>query len=243
MIYAIPAIDIIDYRVVRLRQGDYDKMTTYDVSPFELGRSIADQGFSHLHIIDLEGARRGKNSLLPQIRKFAELGLTLQVGGGIRTTEEALSLVEAGASRVIVSTGALNNPEFFPALMKAIGAHRTVLSLDVRNGTVATHGWFKDTGLTPLECLKKLPGLLNLIVTDISRDGTLSTDVNTSLYASISEAFQAIHLIAAGGISSIESIVKLEEAGCDACIVGKSFYESEGLSKELVAHGYNGGIL
>lgn len=239
MIYAIPAIDIIDGRVVRLLQGNYDKVTTYDVSPSEMGRSIAKQGFSHLHIIDLEGAKKGKNSLLPQIEELAALGLTIQVGGGIRTVEKARLLVDAGAHKVIVSTRALENSEFLPTLMDAIGVHRVILSLDVRNGTIVTDGWLKDSGLTPLEYLEKLSKLENLIITDVSRDGTLSADVNTSLYASVAEAFPEMHLIAAGGVSSIESIAHLEQAGCSGCIVGKSFYEVEGLREKLVEHGYH----
>jgi len=241
MIYVIPAIDIIDGRVVRLLQGDYEKMTTYNISPIELGRSIAEQGFSHLHVIDLEGAKKGKNFLLPQIEELSKLGLKIQVGGGIRTTEEALRLIEAGADRVIVSTSALERPEFLPALIEVIGIHHIVLSLDVRNMTVATHGWLHNIDLNPVECLQKLPDLHHVIITDISKDGTLSTNLNTSLYTSIAESFPTINFIAAGGISSIESIVKLEQAGCNACIVGKSFYEIKDLSQELVKHGYHRG--
>jgi len=235
MTYVIPAIDIIDGSVVRLYQGDYGKVTRYDFSPTEIACSLKQQGFSHLHVIDLLGAKKGSNSLLTIIKELKGFGLKIQVGGGIRTVEDATRLIDAGASKVIVSTSALEEPKFLSELIDAVGAEKVIVSLDVRKGFVATRGWLKDTDQTPAQCLKRLPGIKHVIITDISRDGTLSADVNLALYSTIAQEFPHIHLIAAGGVCSFESVSLLGGAGCEACVVGKAFFDVKGLREKFIA--------
>ncbi|MCB1136343.1 MAG: 1-(5-phosphoribosyl)-5-((5-phosphoribosylamino)methylideneamino)imidazole-4-carboxamide isomerase, partial [Chlamydiia bacterium] len=176
--HVIPAIDMIQDQVVRLFQGDYSKVTHYDWSPRAFAQSLADEGFTHLHVIDLEGARTGISTVLNTIRELRPLGLSIQVGGGVRTVDQAHALIDAGANRIIVSTRALQTPGFFTTLCATLGDERVALSLDVREGTVAVDGWLTDTGRSLFEILDELRSAQTVIVTDISRDGTGSSSVN-----------------------------------------------------------------
>ena len=239
MIYSIPAIDLLNGEVVRLQQGHYSKVTKYANTPLQIASEIADLGYSALHIIDLMGAKTGTPTIFSLLDNLLRLGLSVQVGGGIRRIEQAKTLIAKGVDRVIISTSALTEPKFFSDLIKSIGVKRVVLSLDIREGLIATHGWSQCSGKTIRSVLENYPALRNLIVTDISKDGTLASSINYNLYSAIINDFPDINLIAAGGISSIKSIQELNQIGCHACIIGKAYYEIEGLKETIVTTGFH----
>ena len=195
MIYAIPAIDILNGQVVRLYQGHYNNVTKYAKTPIQIAKQFLRLGFSNLHIIDLMGAKTGIFTISPILEEILNLGLAVQVGGGIRTLEQAEALITKGVDRIIVSTNALANQHFLPLLLKLLGSKRVVLSLDFYKGLIATCGWKQRNGKeTIASILQNYSFLENLIVTDISQDGTLSSKINCNLYRTILQEFPKINL-------------------------------------------------
>ena len=195
MIYAIPAIDILNGQVVRLYQGHYNNVTKYAKTPIQIAKQFLRLGFSNLHIIDLMGAKTGIFTISPILEEILNLGLAVQVGGGIRTLDQAKSLIKKGVARIIVSTNALVDQHFLSLLLKSIGTKRVMLSLDIYKGAIATCGWKKYHGKTTINSILQNYALLeNLIVTDISQDGTLSSKINCNLYRTILQEFPKINL-------------------------------------------------
>ncbi len=241
MICTIPAIDILNGQVVRLCRGDYKHITNYKGSPRQIAQQIADLGYTNLHIIDIIGAKTGKFTISPILDDILNLDLSIQVGGGIRTLNQANELIAKGVDRIIVSTSALTEQHFFSNLIQSIESQRIILSLDVYNQSIATNGWSNYIEKTISSVLHNYPLLKNLIVTDINQDGTMSSNINYNLYLAILNEFPHINLIAAGGISSIDSIDKLQQLGCTACIIGKAYYEIGGLKEKIVARGLHKG--
>ena len=239
MIYSIPAIDLLNEKVVRLYQGNYENVTYYSDNPMQVAEQISGLGFSNIHIIDLMGAKTGDFTSFLLLEYILDLGLSVQVGGGIRTLKHAKKLIEKGVDRVIVSTKALVCQSFLSRLIKSIGAKRVILSLDICNGFPVIHGWKQYSNKTVHTVLQSYHSLNNLIVTDVIRDGTLSCRINHNLYSSILMDFPNINLIAAGGISSVDSIKELDKIGCTACIIGKAYYEINGFKEAVVAKAFH----
>lgn len=218
-----PAIDIIDGQCVRLTQGDYDQQTTYQATPLEQAKEFEAQGASWLHVVDLDAARTGTQQNLSAIEGICGgTGLQVQVGGGVRDLAAAERLRSVGVARVVVGTSAVEDPGLVKQLAEAVP---TALALDVRAGKIAVRGWQQSSECDLKDVLAELAdaALKCVIATDIARDGMLSGP-NIALYEQVM-AHSSLEVIASGGISQLEHLSALAEAGLSAAIVGKALYE------------------
>jgi phosphoribosylformimino-5-aminoimidazole carboxamide ribotide isomerase len=226
MIELIPAIDIIDGQCVRLTKGDYDQKTVYG-SPLEMAREFERIGYKRLHMVDLDGAK-SKHIVNSQVlsRITTETKLTVDFGGGIKTDEDIETAFANGAQMVTVGSIAVTQPELFMAWLERYGADRMILGADVRNGKISINGWKEDSAEDLLPFLKKYvdAGVKNVLCTEISKDGTLQGPA-IELYKRIMEAYPTLHLIASGGVSSMDDILELDIAGIPAVVFGKAIYE------------------
>ena len=235
MIELIPAIDIIEGQCVRLTKGDYDRKTVYRDSPAEVAKEFEQLGFKRLHVVDLDGAKSKhivNSSVLSRIT--AETQLIVDFGGGIKTDEDIENAFEAGASMVTVGSIAVTRPELFKGWLDKYGADRMILGADVRNGKISINGWKEDSTEDLLPFLKKYidAGVKNVLCTEISKDGTLQGPA-IGLYKDVMTAYPQLHLIASGGVSSIDDIRALDAAGIPAVVFGKAIYEGKINLKEL----------
>lgn len=221
-----PAIDLFAGQAVRLEKGDYSKMTVYDPDPVSRANKMREEGATHLHLVDLEGARSGKTDNLPVIRRIAEeTGLFLELGGGIRDLETARRYLDIGVSRVILGTAAAEDDAFLRNALEAFG-DKAAVGVDLLDGRVRTRGWEKDSAWTAEEFFRHLEelGVRTVICTDISRDGMLA-GTNLDLYARLNAEY-AMDLIASGGVSSLGDLRALKALGMAGAIVGKAYYTS-----------------
>ncbi len=226
MIELIPAIDIIDGQCVRLTKGDYHQKTVYG-HPLEMALEFERIGYKRLHMVDLDGAK-SKHIVNSQVlsRVTTETRLTVDFGGGIKTDEDIEKAFEAGASMVTVGSIAVTQPELFLGWLEKYGADRMILGADVRNGKISINGWKEDSTEDLLPFLKKYidAGVKTVLCTEISKDGTLAGPA-IGLYQQVMEAYPDLHLIASGGVSSIDDIKTLDAAGIPAVVFGKAIYE------------------
>ena len=235
MIELIPAIDIIEGQCVRLTKGDYDRKTVYRDSPAEVAKEFEQLGFKRLHVVDLDGAKSKhivNSSVLSRIT--AETRLIVDFGGGIKTDEDIEKAFEAGASMVTVGSIAVTQPELFMGWLDKYGADRMILGADVRNGKISINGWKEDSTEDLLPFLKKYidAGVRTVLCTEISKDGTLQGPA-IDLYKQVMQVYPTLHLIASGGVSSIDDIKGLDAAGIPAVVFGKAIYEGKINLKEL----------
>lgn len=219
-----PAIDLYQAQAVRLEKGRFDRMTVYDKDPVDRALRMKDEGASHLHLVDLEGARSGSTVNLPVIEKIAaRTGIFLEVGGGIRNMEAVQRYLDLGVSRVILGTAAVENEEF---LQNALGQHGrdVAVGVDLLDGAVAVRGWEIQSRWTAEAFFQHLEelGVSTVICTDISRDGMLGGS-NHALYEELNRRFQ-MDLIASGGVSGLEDIRALRMLGMAGAILGKAYY-------------------
>ncbi|MDC9598250.1 1-(5-phosphoribosyl)-5-[(5-phosphoribosylamino)methylideneamino]imidazole-4-carboxamide isomerase [Xenorhabdus anantnagensis] len=230
----IPALDLIDGNVVRLHQGDYAQRRDYGSSPLPRLQQYEQEGANLLHLVDLTGA---KNPTKRQIALLKELlaGVTVpvQVGGGIRSEADVKTLLEAGASRVVIGSTAMTQPELVKQWFHRYGADAIVLALDIRINAdgikqVAISGWQENSNATLEYVIEQyLPvGLKHVLCTDISRDGTLSGS-NIALYQEISQQYPQIQFQASGGIGSLSDISPLPASGVAGVIVGRALLEGK----------------
>ena len=229
MIELIPAIDIIGGQCVRLTKGDYDQKTVYRDSPAEVAKEFEKIGFKRLHVVDLDGAK-SKHIVNDAVLKAitTETTLTVDFGGGIKTDEDIEKAFAAGASIVTIGSIAVTNPDLFMGWLDKYGVERIILGADVRHGKISINGWKEDSSEDLLPFLKKYvdAGVRNVLCTEISKDGTLAGPA-IELYQSMMEAYPELHLIASGGVSSIEDIQALDAAGIPAVVFGKAIYEGK----------------
>ena len=231
----IPAIDIINGQCVRLTKGDYEQKTVYSDSPADVAKGFEELGFSRLHVVDLDGAKSKhivNDSVLRSIS--AATRLTIDFGGGIKTDEDISKAFSAGAKMVTVGSIAVQQPELCFKWLEQYGADRIILGADVRHGKISINGWKEDSEEDLLPFLKKYVdrGIRNVLCTEISKDGTLQGPA-TDLYRHIMNAYPQLHLIASGGVSSIDDIRALDRAGIPAVVFGKAIYEGRIDLKEL----------
>ena len=235
MIELIPAIDIIGGQCVRLTKGDYDQKTVYRDSPAEVAKEFEEIGFKRLHVVDLDGAK-SKHIVNSDVlnRITTDTQLVVDFGGGIKTDEDIEKAFAAGASMVTIGSIAVINPDLFMGWVEKYGAKRIILGADVRHGKISINGWKEDSSEDLLPFLKKYvdAGIKNVLCTEISKDGTL-TGPAIELYMSMMAAYPELHLIASGGVSSIDDIKALETAGIPAVVFGKAIYEGKINLKEL----------
>lgn len=220
-----PAIDLREGQVVRLFQGDYDKMTVYSKDPVEVAKGFRKAGARNLHVVDLDGAKDGRLSNFDTIRRIVEeSGLSVQVGGGIRDEDRIRRYLDLGVSRVILGTIATRDFNFV-CRMAALYGDRIAVGVDVRDGYVAVSGWKEITHLEGMDFCRRLrdSGVATVIYTDISKDGKMQ-GTNLEAYEELS-GIKGLHIIASGGISSLPEIRQLKEMGIFGAILGKSLYE------------------
>lgn len=219
-----PAIDLYEGQAVRLYQGDYRQMTVYSPDPAALAQKFAETGATHIHLVDLEGARDGTTPNLQLIRRIAaETGLFVEVGGGIRTMDIARAYLENGVSRVILGTAAVTDPDFLQNALDTWG-ERVAVGADLRGGQVAIRGWQQtsDEGAEAFFDRMQGLGISTMICTDISRDGAMR-GANLELYRSLAKR-QGLQIVASGGVSSLDDIKALREMNLYGAILGKAYY-------------------
>jgi phosphoribosylformimino-5-aminoimidazole carboxamide ribotide isomerase len=224
----VPSIDLRGGRVVRLKQGDYGRQIDYDVDALDVARSYADAGATWLHLVDLDGAKQGRPAQSELIaRIIAAGGMRVQAGGGIRTTEDVQRLLDAGASRVVVGTKAIEDWPWFESLARdnAAFAGKLVLALDARDGIVATRGWTEASGRSAVDIAKQISGWAvgAILYTDVARDGMLQGP-NLAHTRRLAEAGD-VPVIASGGVGNIEHVRQLTTIPAWGVIVGRSLYE------------------
>ncbi len=227
MIELIPAIDIIDGQCVRLTQGDYNAKTVYSSDPLEVASEFERIGFKRLHVVDLDGAKSHHIVNTDVLRCIArDTHLTIDFGGGIKSTSDIETAFECGASMVTIGSVAVTHPDLFLSWLDQYGPDRIILGADVRDGMVSINGWKEDSAQHLLPFLKKYidHGVKNVLCTEISKDGTLNGPA-IDLYDRIMEAYPTLHLIASGGVSSDDDILELDRHGIPAVVFGKAWYE------------------
>ena len=228
MIELIPAIDIINGQCVRLTKGDYDQKTVYG-KPLDMALAFERIGYKRLHVVDLDGAK-SKHIVNDAVLKAitTETSLTVDFGGGIKTDEDLEKAFEAGASMVTIGSIAVTKPDLFMGWLEKYGAERMILGADVRHGKISINGWKEDSAEDLLPFLRKYidAGVRNVLCTEISKDGTLSGPA-IDLYRRVMDAYPELHLIASGGVSSIDDIKVLDAAGIPAVVFGKAIYEGK----------------
>jgi len=223
----VPSIDLRGGQVVRLKQGDYARQVTYDVDPSATARSFAEAGAKWMHVVDLDGAKEGRPVQTELIaRVVREVGLNVQVGGGIRTREDVERLIDAGAKRVVIGTRALEDWPWFESMLNDPALDRKlVLAQDAKGGKVATRGWTVTSDVTAVSIAAKVRGsaLGAILYTDVARDGMLQGP-NFDETARLAESTN-IPVIASGGVGNIEHVRRLVRLPAWGAIIGRSLYE------------------
>ena len=235
MIELIPAIDIIDGKCVRLTKGDYDTKKIYNEDPVSVAKEFEAHGIRRLHVVDLDGARSKhivNDKVLQRIAR--ETNLVIDFGGGIKTDEDVARAFEAGAHMITIGSIAVTDPERSMEWLHKYGPEHIVLGADVRNGRVSINGWKEDSQEELIPFLDRYlsEGMRNVLCTDISKDGMLQGP-SIALYREVMEHYPDCHLIASGGVSSMDDIRALEAAGIPAVVFGKAIYEGKIELEEL----------
>ena len=240
----IPAIDIIDGKCVRLTQGRFTEKKEYASDPLDMANRFEDHGIQHLHVVDLDGARNGRITNYKTLERIAS-GTDLQIdfGGGMSRDEDIRIAFESGASQVTGGSIAYKDEKTFLGWLNRYGPEKIILGADAKNGKIAVAGWQDTTEaeLIPYIQYYVKNGIRYVVCTDIAKDGMLQGPA-TDLYNSILDAVngertneedESIRLIASGGISSMEDVLTIAEAGCEGVIIGKAIYENKIDLKEL----------
>jgi phosphoribosylformimino-5-aminoimidazole carboxamide ribotide isomerase len=228
MIEIIPAMDILNGQCVRLSQGNYEQKTVYNENPLEVAKQFEAHGIRRLHLVDLDGAKAHRiinYRILEQIASHTSL--IIDFGGGLKTDSDLEIAFESGANMVTGGSIAVKNPELFQRWIHTFGPQAILLGADCRDRKIAVSGWLEETGedVVPFIHQWHKQGILKVICTDISKDGML-TGPSLNLYKDILSDTPQLHLIASGGVSSIEDIEQLQQARIPSVIVGKALYES-----------------
>ena len=233
----IPAIDVIDSRCVRLEQGKYENVKKYDDDPVKVAEQYAEAGLTRLHLVDLDGARKGALVNTEVLSSIAQkTPLKIDCGGGIKTLGDVEMLFSLGAYAVNLGSAAVKNPALMTSCLQKYGGEKIILSADVMSGTVRINGWQSDGGITISQLINKFKdeGLKRVCVTSIKCDGMLHGP-DTELYKSLLAEFPDLKITASGGVGSIDDLLKLSETGVDSVIVGKAIYERRVSLPELSA--------
>ena len=220
----IPAVDIRNGRCVRLFQGDYGQETVFSEDPVAVAQRWQQEGARSIHVVDLDGALAGEPQDLGIVRRMVEtLTIPIGFGGGLRNLRSIRNVLEAGVQRAILGSAAVETPDLVKQACAVYG-DRIAVSLDARNGTVMIHGWTEASGESAVEVAARMVnlGVYRLIYTDINRDGTM-TEPNFDSTAQLLAAV-GVPVIASGGISKAEHLVRLRNLGAEGALVGKAMY-------------------
>lgn len=232
----IPAIDLIGGQCVRLTKGDYNTQKVYG-NPVDMARIYADHGFTRLHLVDLDGAKVGTIQNQRVLEAIASVtDMVIDYGGGIKTEDDLRKAFDCGAAMITIGSLAVKDEERFCQWIELYGSNRFILGADARDGKVSVSGWLEDSPLDLLPFIDKYMqrGLKSVLCTDINRDGMLQGPA-IDLYKEIMLEQPLCHLIASGGVSCIEDVYKLDEAGIPAVVIGKAIFEGRIDLKELSA--------
>ena len=235
MIELIPAIDIIDGKCVRLSQGDYNSKKVYNENPLEVAKEFEAHGIRRLHVVDLDGAASHHIVNYRVLEAIASrTSLIIDFGGGIKSDEDLIIAFENGAQMVTLGSIAVKNPELFKKWLHQYGADKIILGADAKDNRIAVSGWKEESTQELLPFLEEYTkeGIRKVLCTDISRDGMLQGP-SIELYKQIMQQFPEMHLIASGGVSSIDDIIELQEAKIPAVVFGKALYEGKITMKDL----------
>lgn len=230
----LPAIDLLGRKAVRLLKGDYNQVTVYSDSPLEVAEKFKLLGATHIHMVDLDGAKYGTAPNMDIVAEVAEkTGLFIEIGGGIRSMETVKKYIDAGISRVILGTAAICDEDFLKEAVKAYG-EKIAVGADVKDGKIAVKGWLEQSDVTLDEFFLKMQdlGVKNIICTDISRDGAMR-GTNLELYRELSAKY-SLDITASGGVSSIEDVKRLREMNLYGAIIGKAYYTGAVDLKEAI---------
>ena len=222
-----PAIDLFEGRAVRLLRGDYARMTVYSDHPEEIGKDFAAKGATHVHLVDLEGAKSGTTPNLDTVLRIREsAGLFCEIGGGIRNMGTVDTYLKAGLDRVILGTAAVEDREFLGKAVTKYG-EKIAVGVDVRDGFVAVKGWTENSALHFMDFCREMEtiGVKTLICTDISRDGAMR-GTNREMYRELSETLR-LQITASGGVYSLEDVENLRKLNLYGAIIGKAYYTGD----------------
>ena len=230
-----PAIDIKDKKCVRLTQGDFDKVNVYGEDPSIMAKKWADYGAEFIHVVNLNGSRDEigiNDETLAKVAKSVDV--PIQVGGGIRDEKRVKELLDLGINRVIVGTMAIENKELLKELIEKYKAEKIVVSIDAKNGKVATHGWEKVSDIDSVDLCKELEqiGVKTIVYTDISKDVMLEGP-NFDIYKELSQK-TSLDIIASGGVTSIDDVKRLLDMNMYGAIIGKALYDNRIDLKEVL---------
>ena len=230
----LPAIDLLGRKAVRLLKGDYNQVTVYSDSPLEVAEKFKSLGATHIHMVDLDGAKYGTAPNMDIVAEVAEkTGLFIEIGGGIRSMETVKKYIDAGISRVILGTAAICDEDFLKEAVKAYG-EKIAVGADVKDGKIAVKGWLEQSDVTLDEFFLKMQdlGVKNIICTDISRDGA-TRGTNLELYRELSEKY-SLDITASGGVSSLDDVKALRQMNLYGAIIGKAYYTGAVDLKEAI---------
>jgi len=233
----IPAIDIIEGKCVRLTEGDYAQKKIYNANPLEVAKAFEGIGLMRLHLVDLDGAKAGEVVNWKVLEKIANnTQLKIDFGGGIKTEAILKTVLDTGATYATIGSLAVKNELLFQEWIARFGANTFMLGADVFEEKIAIGGWMEKTEISVFDFMKSYidKGVKQIFCTDIKKDGKLQGP-SIELYQKIIEKFPALHLIASGGVSSLDDLIELEEIGCAAAIVGKAIYENKITISELAS--------
>ena len=219
-----PAIDLYDRKAVRLYMGDYNQMTVYSENPIEIARDFSSCGATHIHMVDLEGAKDGTTPNLSIVEQIAkETDLFVEIGGGIRNMDTVEKYLSCGVSRVILGTAAVTDPSFLEKAVATYG-NKIAVGADVKDGKIAIKGWLENSAYTLDDFMARLEtlGVSNVICTDISKDGAMK-GTNRELYRELSRKY-SVSITASGGVSDLDDIAALREMELYGAIIGKAYY-------------------
>ena len=219
-----PAIDLYEKKAVRLYKGDYRQMTVYSENPIEIAQAFASAGATHIHMVDLEGAKDGTTPNLSVVEQVArETDLFVEIGGGIRSMDTVARYLNCGVSRVILGTAAVTDPAFLETAVKTYG-DKIAVGADVKDGMIAIKGWLESSSYTLEAFMERLEALSvsNVICTDISKDGAMK-GTNRQLYRDLSKKY-SVSITASGGVSTLDDIKALREMDLYGAIIGKAYY-------------------
>lgn len=225
----IPAIDIIEGKAVRLTKGDYSQKKIYNEDPLEVALQFEDAGLKRLHLVDLDGARTGEVKNWKVLEKIAsKTGLVIDFSGGIGTQKNVEITFNSGAAYAAIGSIAARDEFTFSGWLLAFGADKFIIGADVKDEIVVVKGWTESTDLTVFELIDryKTKGVKQFFCTDVSKDGLLQGS-SIELYKKILNEHPSVDLIASGGISTVDEIEELREAGLDGAIIGKAIYENK----------------
>lgn len=229
-----PAIDLYEGKAVRLLRGEYEKMTVYSSNPIEIARDFEAQGATHIHMVDLEGAKNGETPNINIVEQVAkETGLFTEIGGGIRSIEVVEKYINAGVDRVILGTAAATDHEFLKNAVDRFG-DKIAVGADIKDGFVAIKGWTEKSDYSCFEFCEMMQniGVRTLICTDISKDGAMQ-GTNLQLYRELSQKLD-MQIVASGGVSDMEDVRALRKMDIYGAIIGKAYYTKAISLKEAI---------